>query len=255
MRNLLLHIAYNGSRYHGYQVQQNAVSVAGTFQPVLEKILAEKVQLKGCSRTDTGVHANDFAVSFKTNCRIPSEAQVRALNNHHPPDMPAQRCEEVDEEFHARYSCTGKRYIYKIRNSEIRSPFEQDQVWVYYKYPIDAEALNAAAQGFIGTYDYQAFCSPGGSVEDTVRTIYEFTVRRDGEMVEFSVTGSGFLYNMVRIMVGTLLAAGMGKIPCTPEAIRAIVLSKNRARAGGRVPPCGLYLDKVYYEPIEGQQS
>ena len=204
MRNLLLHLAYNGSRYHGYQVQQNAVSVAGTFQPVLEKILAEKVQLKGCSRTDTGVHANDFAVSFKTNCRI---------------------------------------------------PFEQDQVWVYYKYPIDAEALNAAAQGFIGTYDYQAFCSPGGSVEDTVRTIYEFTVRRDGEMVEFSVTGSGFLYNMVRIMVGTLLAAGMGKIPCTPEAIRAIVLSKNRARAGGRVPPCGLYLDKVYYEPIEGQQS
>lgn len=255
MRNLLLHIAYKGSRYHGYQVQQNAVSVAGTFQPVLEKILAEKVQLKGCSRTDTGVHANDFAVSFKTNCRIPCEGLVKALNNDLPPDMAALRCEEVDEEFHARYSCTGKRYVYKIRNSEIRSPFEQDQVWVYYKYPIDAEALNAAAQGFIGTYDYQAFCSPGGSVEDTVRTIYEFTVRRDGEMVEFSVTGSGFLYNMVRIMVGTLLAAGMGKIPCTPEAIRAIVLSKNRARAGGRVPPCGLYLDKVYYEPIEGQQS
>ena len=198
MRNLLLHIAYNGSRYHGYQVQQNAVSVAGTFQPVLEKILAEKVQLKGCSRTDTGVHANDFAVSFKTNCRIPCEGLVRALNNDLPPDMAALRCEEVDEEFHARYSCTGKRYIYKIRNSEIRSPFEQDQVWVYYKYPIDAEALNAAAQGFIGTYDYQAFCSPGGSVEDTVRTIYEFTVRRDGEMVEFSVTGSGFLYNMVQ---------------------------------------------------------
>ena len=179
MRNLLLHIAYNGSRYHGYQVQQNAVSVAGTFQPVLEKILAEKVQLKGCSRTDTGVHANDFAVSFKTNCRIPCEGLVRALNNDLPPDMAALRCEEVDEEFHARYSCTGKRYIYKIRNSEIRSPFEQDQVWVYYKYPIDAEALNAAAQGFIGTYDYQAFCSPGGSVEDTVRTIYEFTVRRE----------------------------------------------------------------------------
>ena len=148
MRNLLLHIAYNGSRYHGYQVQQNAVSVAGTFQPVREKILAEKVQLKGCSRTDTGVHANDFAVSFKTNCRIPCEGLVRALNNDLPPDMAALRCEEVDEEFHARYSCTGKRYIYKIRNSEIRSPFEQDQVWVYYKYPIDAEALNAAAQGF-----------------------------------------------------------------------------------------------------------
>ncbi len=102
MRNLLLHIAYNGSRYHGYQVQQNAVSVAGTFQPVLEKILAEKVQLKGCSRTDTGVHANDFAVSFKTNCRIPCEGLVRALNNDLPPDMAALRCEEVDEEFHAR---------------------------------------------------------------------------------------------------------------------------------------------------------
>lgn len=161
---------------------------------------------------------NDFAVSFKTNCRIPCEGLVRALNNDLPPDMAALRCEEVDEEFHARYSCTGKRYIYKIRNSEIRSPFEQDQVWVYYKYPIDAEALNAAAQGFIGTYDYQAFCSPGGSVEDTVRTIYEFTVRRDGEMVEFSVTGSGFLYNMVRHHGGnTAGSQAWGRSPVRPK--------------------------------------
>lgn len=252
MRNLLLHIAYNGARYHGYQVQQNAVSVAGTFQPVLEKILGEKVQLKGCSRTDTGVHANDFALSFKTNCRIPCAGLVKALNNDLPPDMAALSCEEREEDFHARYSCTGKRYRYRIRNSEIRSPFEQDLVWVYYKYRIDAEALDAAAKGFLGTYDYRAFASPGGSVEDTVRTIYDFTVTRDGEMVEFSVTGSGFLYNMVRIMVGTLLTAGMGKLPCTAEGIREIVLSGDRARAGGRVPACGLYLDKVFYEPIEG---
>ena len=103
--------------------------------------------------------------------------------------MAALSCEEREEDFHARYSCTGKRYRYRIRNSEIRSPFEQDLVWVYYKYHIDAEALDAAAKGFLGTYDYRAFASPGGSVEDTVRTIYDFTVTRDGEMVEFSVTG------------------------------------------------------------------
>ena len=184
-------------------------------------------------------------MSFKTNCRIPVQGWSRPSTTIFLRIWRRCAARRWRRKSHARYSCTGKRYVYKIRNSEIRSPFEQDQVWVYYKYPIDAEALHAAAQGFIGTYDYQAFCSPGGSVEDTVRTIYDFSVRREGEMVEFSVTGSGFLYNMVRIMVGTLLAAGMGKIPCTPEAIRAIVLSKNRAPAGGRVPPCGLYLDKV----------
>ena len=117
---------------------------------------------------------------------------------------------------------------------------------VYYKYPIDAEALNAAAQGFIGTYDYQAFCSPGGSVEDTVRTIYEFTVRRDGEMVEFSVTGSGFLYNMVRIIAGTLMAVGMGQM--APEDMEGILEARDRRAAGPTAPARGLTLIRMEYD-------
>ena len=125
MRNLLLHIAYNGSRYHGYQVQQNAVSVAGTFQPVLEKILAEKVQLKGCSRTDTGVHANDFAMSFKTNCRIPCAGLVKALNNDLPPDMAALRCEEVDEEFHAGTAAPASAMSIKSATARSAAPLSR----------------------------------------------------------------------------------------------------------------------------------
>ncbi|MBS4785605.1 MAG: tRNA pseudouridine(38-40) synthase TruA [Clostridiales bacterium] len=250
MRNLLLRIAYNGARYHGYQVQQNAVTVAGTFQPVLEMVLNEKVQLKGCSRTDTGVHASDFAVSFRTNSAISCRGLVQGLNINLPPDIAAKSCEEREEDFHARYSCTGKRYVYRVRDSEIRSPFEQDQVLLF-KYPLDPARLNAAAQGFVGRYDYRAFCSAGGSVEDTVRTIYDFCVERRGDLVEFSVTGDGFLYNMVRIMVGTLLDMGRGKIECSPEVIRTIIAGKKRSRAGYTAPAHGLYLDRVFYEPIE----
>ena len=249
MRNLLVKIAYNGTRYHGYQVQKNAVTVAGTFQAALHQVLGEQVELKGCSRTDAGVHANDFALSFHTSAAIPCAALVRALNVKLPPDIAVKSCEEVPADFHARYSSTGKRYVYRVRNSEIRSPFEQQQVLLY-RYPLQAEQLHETAQGFVGTFDYAAFCSAGSSVEDTVRTVYDFTVIRQGELVEFSVTGNGFLYNMVRIMVGTLLDTAAGKIPPGADSIREIILSRNRSRAGATAPPQGLYLDKVFYEPF-----
>lgn len=252
MRTILLRIAYNGARYHGYQVQANAKTVAGTFQPVLEQVLNEKVQLKGCSRTDTGVHASDFGVSFQTNSTISHRGLIQGLNINLPPDIAAKSCEDREEGFHARYSCTGKRYVYRVRDSGVRSPFEQDLVLLH-KYPLDAALLDAAAQGFVGRYDFSAFCSAGGSVEDRVRTIYSFQVARRGELVEFSVIGDGFLYNMVRIMVGTLLDMARGKLPCAPEAVQSVLLSKNRSRAGATAPAHGLYLDKVYYEPIETQ--
>ena len=247
MRNLLLHIAYNGSRYHGYQVQQNAVSVAGTFQPVLEKILAEKVQLKGCSRTDTGVHANDFAMSFKTNCRIPCAGLVKALNNDLPPDMAALRCEEVDEEFHARYSCTGKRYLYQINNSPVKDPFRWKQVYDY-RYPIDVAMCDRQCKDFIGTHDFSSLCSAGSSVEDHVRTVTACGMVREGDRVTFYVEGDGFLYNMVRIMVGTILEIAAGSKPqgCIPQ----ILEQRDRAAAGFTAPAWGLYLDRVFYEQL-----
>lgn len=243
-RNLLLWLSYNGARYHGYQVQKNAVTVAGTFQPVLERILGESVDIKGCSRTDAGVHANNFAVSFKTHSSIPCASLVRALNVNLPPDIVAKACEERQSDFHARYSCRGKRYVYKVRNSEIRSAFEQNLVMLH-RAPLDEQLLDCAAKAFVGRYDFSAFCSSGSSVDDRVRTISDFTVTRSGELVEFAVTGDGFLYNMVRIMVGTLLDVAAGKL--SADDITDIILSKNRSRAGKTAPPQGLYLDRVYY--------
>lgn len=254
MRTLLVWIAYNGTRYHGYQVQRNAATIAGTFQKALESVLGEAVEMKGCSRTDAGVHANRYGISFVTHSSIPCGSLVRVLNTKLPPDIAALDCEEREEGFHARYSCLAKRYVYRIRNSDIRSPFEQGQVLLY-RHPLDEALLHGAAQGFVGTYDYRAFCSAGGSVEDTVRTIYQCGVTRRGELVEFYVVGNGFLYNMVRIMVGTLLEVAAGKIP--PAAIREIVRSGDRNRAGATAPPQGLYLDAVYYDalPPAGEQE
>lgn len=247
MRTLLLFLAYNGTRYHGYQVQKNAVTVAETFQNALERVLGERPDIKGCSRTDAGVHANHFAVSFPTKSQIPCQALVRALNANLPPDIAALQCREVEAGFHARYRCTGKRYLYRVRNSRIKNPFAQSLELLYPTH-LDEVLLDRAAKAFLGRHDFSGFCSAGSSVEDRVRTLYDFTVKREGELVTFSVTGDGFLYNMVRILVGTLFSVNAGQI--SPEELPAILESGNRSRAGATVPPQGLYLDEVFYDPL-----
>lgn len=244
MRNLLVEISYDGSRYHGWQVQKNAVTVQEVFQNSVEKVFQSRPDIKGCSRTDSGVHANSYFVSFKTDKNIENERVVTALNTYLPKDIAVLSCRQADDDFHARYSVKSKEYIYKIYNGKIRNPFYNHYAF-HYRYPIDADYLNREAKAFIGTYDFSGFCSSHSGVEDTVRTVKNFEVFRKDDMVYFKVEADGFLYNMVRIMVGTLLFISEGKIK--EGALKEIIESKNRRLAGKTAPPDGLYLNKVNY--------
>lgn len=243
-RNILLTLRYDGRFFHGSAVQENAVTVQGTVQPVLEKLTGDELELKCCSRTDAFVHAKMFCLSFKTDSRMPCERIIAALNANLPDTVSAVACREVPRDFHARYSCTGKRYVYHIHNSMYRDPFQIGLSCRYGK-PLDEKMLDREAKAFLGTHDFSAFCSSGSSVEDKVRTITKSTVHRDAEMIYFEVAGNGFLYNMVRIMTGTLLAVGSGKLP--PWSIPGIIASRERKNAGPTAPAQGLFLEEVYY--------
>ena len=244
MRNLKLWLKYNGTAYHGWQIQDNADTVQGQLERAIEQIFCEKISVNGCSRTDAGVHANEFCCNFRTEKELGSETVVRALNAKLPLDIVVLKCEEAFPDFHARFNAKGKEYIYKIWNSEVRNPFLLDTVYQY-KYKLDEAMLDKAAKSFIGTYDYKAFCASGSTVQDTVRTVFDASVTRDGDMVVFRVMGNGFLYNMVRIMVGTLIYINEGKI--NQNDIKDIILSGDRTKAGKTVSPEGLYLNKVFY--------
>lgn len=245
MRNILLTISYKGTNYHGFQVQENSVTVEEVLQNAVETLLKEKVELKGCSRTDAGVHANMYCVSFKTDSDMGCEHMRYSLDALLPDDIAATDCEEVPDDFHARYSCKAKRYIYKIWNAAYMSPFYKDMA-LHYKEPIDEDFLDAVATDFIGKHDFSAFTGSKNEQEDCTRNIMSCEVTRDGDLVTFSVTGDGFLYNMVRIMVGTLLFINEGKIEA--DKIPEIIESKDRQLAGKTARPEGLYLDYVFYE-------
>lgn len=245
-RNILLFLSYDGSNYHGWQVQQNAVSVQEIFQDTLQKILKESVDIKGCSRTDSFVHANMYGVSFKTYNRIKPDNLVYALNRLLPSDIAATYATEVPLNFDARYSCKGKQYIYKIWNHKIRNPFYRNRA-LHYWYKLDTDYLNETAKLFIGTHDFTSFATiDKREPKNMVRTIYDFDVVKKDCMVEIKVSANGFLYNMVRILVGTLLRVAQKKF--TKEDIPKIISAKNRSCAGPTAPPQGLYLNKVFYD-------
>lgn len=245
MRNLLLKISYDGKYYHGWQIQQNAVTVQEVFQDALKNILGIQPDLKGCSRTDSGVHAYEYCISMKLEHSIPEQRLVAALNHFLPPNIAVHSCEQVDDNFHARYSCKGKEYVYKMWNHPIRDPF-LDGYAHHYWYALDEKQLNEAAKHYIGSHDFTSFCTlDQRKMGDMVRTVTEAKVERAGDMVLFTVSADGLLYNMVRIMVGTLLRVAQGKFQ--PEDIPHILEAKNRKMAGPTAPPCGLYLNRVFY--------
>lgn len=249
MRNVLIKIAYDGSKFHGWQIQENAMTVQECFQTAMGKILGSCPDIKACSRTDTGVHARVFCISVKLDNPISNERLMGALNHFLPPYTACLSCEDVPEDFHARYSCKGKEYVYEIWNSRVRNPFLDGKA-LHYWYDIDEELLDRAAKKYIGTHDFKSFCTldardPG----DLVRTVYEAKVHREGDKVFFTVAADGFLYNMVRIMVGTLLHVQQGKF--SPEDIPKIIDGKDRKLAGPTAPACGLYLNKVFYSDDE----
>lgn len=245
LRNLLVTISYDGRQFHGWQIQQNAVTVQEVFQNALQKIIGNDFDVKGCSRTDSGVHANMYCISVKTSHPILSQRLKAALNRWLPKSVAVLECIEKELDFHARYSCKSKEYIYKIWNSEVRNPF-LDGYALHYRYPIDEKLLHTASQAFVGTHDFTSFCTLDSREKgDMTRTVKSFSVTRDKELVTMRVEADGFLYNMVRIMVGTLLRVQQGKI--NPDEIPAIIEKKDRKFAGPTAQPCGLYLNKVNY--------
>ena len=244
-RNLLLKLAYDGTRYHGWQIQENAVTVQQVFQEALCKVTGRQEDLKACSRTDTGVHAREFCVSLKTESPIPEERLVAALNHYLPQDMAVRSCQRVGEDFHARYSCKGKEYCYEIWNHPVREPFLAGRA-LHYWYPIDEALLDQAARHYLGSHDFSSFCTLDKRERgDLTRRVFTSRVERRGDLVVFTVGADGFLYNMVRIMVGTLLRVQQGKF--SPEDIPAILEAKDRKAAGPTAPACGLYLNRVFY--------
>lgn len=247
VRNIVLFLAFDGTAYHGWQVQPNAPTVQQTVQDALERALGERPALIGCSRTDAGVHAREFVCNFRTESRIPCEGLLKSLNTFLPNDVSVLRCFRVPDDFHARYSAAGKEYCYELYTSPARDPFLHNRA-LHYPYPLDAEKTDTAARLFCGTHDFKAFRASGANPNGrgTVRTITTCRCERIGSRVVFTVAADGFLYNMVRIIVGTLLYVAQGKI--APASLPALIDGGNRVCGGPTVPACGLYLNRVFYD-------
>ena len=251
----LLWIAYKGTNYGGFQVQPNAPTVCAAVQDAMQRVLGCRPDVKGCSRTDAGVHARRFALSFCYTGKVPAEKMVQAFNAHLPPDIRALEIWPVAEDFHARYAAHAKTYRYYILNARVDDPFTFDTC--YRVGPaLDVAAMQAAADQFVGTHDFLALCASGSSVAahgDTVRTITRCTVERAGDRVTITVTADGYLYNMVRILAGTLVEAGLHKR--TPESIPTLLASRDRRQAGQTLPAKGLFLEDVAYPELTGNAA
>lgn len=243
MRRLLT-ISYVGTAYHGWQVQHNACTVQQCVQNALERVLGHRPDLTGCSRTDAGVHARAFCAHFDSDSTIPNRRLPIALNAHLPADIAVTSCISVADDFHARYNALGKTYCYQILNRATRDPFLQQQCWQV-SHPIDLQSLNRCAAAFVGTHDFKGFCASGSSVVDTVRTVTDCHAEQDGALIRLYITANGFLYNMVRIITGTLIDIQRGKL--AEDALDEIIASCARENAGVTAPPHGLFLEKVHY--------
>ncbi len=244
MCRYLLKIAFDGTDYHGWQVQPNGISVQEKLQDSLEKMFDFRPAVTGCSRTDAGVHANEFYCHFDLNNDISVYGIVKGLNSVLPNDIRALECKRVDSDFHCRYNAVAKNYIYRIDTSEILSPFDSRYA-MHYVGDLNIEKMNEFCKNIVGTKDFCGFSSSKRTVTDTVRTIYECFVSKKDNIIELSITGNGFLYNMVRIIAGTALEAGQNRI--NSEDFDKIINSRDRSLAGKTLVPHGLFLNKVYY--------
>ena len=244
MRNIALFLKYNGTAYHGWQVQKNAVTVGETLEKAVQTVVGHRAHVTGCGRTDAGVHARCYVANFHTDARIPAERIPFALNSRLPEDIVVTSAMDVPDGFNAIGSCVRKEYTYLIYNSRIRDPFYVNRAWFYPKH-LDETVMQRAADCFIGTHDFAAVRSVGTDVKSTVRTVYDYKVERDGDLISLRVSANGFLYNMARAMAGTCVYAAEGKFP--PEAVAQILLNGDRTAAGPTVPPGGLYMTQLWY--------
>ena len=244
MRNIKLKIEYDGKDFNGWQKQPNKPNIQGEIERAIYNITKEEVDLIGSGRTDAGVHALGQVANFKTNSNIPIEKLALAINSQLKNSIIIKKAEEVDERFHSRYNAKHKTYRYIINNSPCGTAIYRN---LEYCFPIklDVAKMQEAAKYFEGEHDFKAFKSSGTSAKNSVRTIYNASVKQEGEKIIIELTGNGFLYNMVRIISGTLLDVGLQKIK--PEEIKNIIEEKDRQKAGKTLPAHGLYLVEVKY--------
>ena len=244
----LLTLSYVGTRFCGFQVQHNGISIQSTVQDAIESLCGTRLDVKGCSRTDAGVHAKEYKLSFAAELSVfsvPVEKIPAAMNRYLPTDICVMDACIVDDSFHVRYDVKEKEYEYLILNTQYRDPFCENLAW-HVPAQLNTDRMNQSARYLIGCHDFSSFMAAGSSVEDTVREIKSISVTRDGKFVKIKISADGFLYHMVRIIAGTLCDAGLGKIE--PENIIQIMESNDRKNAGRTAPAHGLYLVRVSYQ-------
>ncbi|WP_038267457.1 tRNA pseudouridine(38-40) synthase TruA [Peptoclostridium litorale] len=244
VKNIKMIIEYKGTRYSGWQRQTNAPTVQGEIEKVLYKVTGQKISVNGSSRTDAGVHACGKCINFRADISIPVERLPFALNAHLPKDIAVIDAQLAHIDFHSRYHAKGKKYVYNIYNRRFPSPIHMDYCWHVAK-KLDVQRMREAAQYIIGSHDFGAFKSTGASNPSDVRTVYTIEFIENDDMISMEISGKSFLYNMVRIIMGTLVDVGLGKK--NPEEIKDIILSKDRKNAGKTAPANGLMLKEVYY--------
>ena len=245
MKRIKLTVAYDGTNYHGWQVQPNAVTIEGKLNEAISELTKESIQVIGASRTDAGVHALGNVAVFDTESRIPGEKFSYALNQRLPDDIVIQQSQEVDKDFHPRYCTCEKTYEYVILNRKFPLPEYRNTAFFYYG-DLDIKAMQEATKAFLGEHDFAGFCSAGAQVKTKVRTIYERTVeKKDNDMICIRVRGNGFLYNMVRIIAGTLLEVGKGNIEA--KSLENRIAAADRSQAGPTAPARGLKLIRIQY--------
>lgn len=243
-RNIKILLEYEGTNYAGWQRQKNAKTIQEAVEKAVEKITCKTTEVTGCSRTDAGVHAKGFVGNFYTESRIAIDRFADAINSQLSQDIVVLKAEEAELDFHSRYQAKGKTYSYTILNRIYPSPINRNYMY-HFRQELDTDEMAVAAAQLIGTHDFAAFRSAGSSAKTSVRTITGLKVVREGDIIRIYATADGFLYNMVRIIAGTLIEVGIGKI--NPDNIQEIILSKDRTKSGRCVPPQGLCLEEVYY--------
>jgi len=245
MKNIALRLMFDGSKYHGWQVQKSDSTIAGTLETALSRLCSHPVKIHGCGRTDAGVHALQYCANFKTSSKIPVDRLPYAINSLLPCDIAVQSAIQVPDCFDANLSCVKKEYTYKIYNSIIRNPFQSGKAF-FYPQTLDLKKIKKAAGYFTGTHDFASLRSAGTKTKTTIRTIFWYNIEEKGDIIAFSACADGFLYNMARAMVGTLLYVSEGKI--NPDDLPRLMAQKDRRFTGPTVPPDGLYLTRIWYD-------
>ena len=250
LKNIAAWLMFDGSEYHGWQVQKTEITVSGTIEAALSRLCGHPVKVHGCGRTDAGVHAERYCFNFFTSSGIPPDRFPLATNSLLPPDIAIQRTVCAPAGFDANLSCIKKEYTYRIYNSRIRDPFYANRAY-FYPQKLDIALMRSGASHFVGTHDFAAVRSVGTDTKTTVRTVHWFDIEVKGRIIELRVCADGFLYNMARAMVGTLLYVSEGKL--SPDDLPRLLEKRDRRLTGPTVPSGGLYLTRIWYDGMVGE--